>query len=292
MFCSDLKELGTKIINYEQKETIPLTDNENKYYEKQEKCHICQKEFCYDKNEKMKFILYKKVRDHCHYTGKFRGATHSICNLNYKVPHEIPAKIHNGSKNDYHFIIKELIVECKGEFECLRENMEKYVDFSVPIKKENDNDKTITYKLKFVDNLSDIRQSEREFIGFKKDRLNYRCKECKGTSTKPVNELIEKFPKMYQFCNGDLNKFVLLLRKGVYPYEYIDSWEKFHETSLPPKKDFYSELTLEDISDKDHNHAQKVFEVYCTDMVDYHDFYVQTDTFWLEKFEKLKKTCI
>ena len=65
---------------------IPLTDKKNKIYEEQEKCHICQKEFCYDKNEKMKFKLYKKVRDHCHYTGKFRGAAHSICNLNYKVP--------------------------------------------------------------------------------------------------------------------------------------------------------------------------------------------------------------
>ena len=59
---------------------IPLTDNENKYYEEQEKCHLCQKEFYYDKNEKTRFILYKKVRDHCHYTGKFREAGHRICN--------------------------------------------------------------------------------------------------------------------------------------------------------------------------------------------------------------------
>ena len=85
-FCSDLKDLAIKIINYEEKEMIPLTDNENKSYEEQEKCHICQKEFCYDKNEKKKFKLYQKVRDHCHYTGKFKGAAHSICNLNYKVP--------------------------------------------------------------------------------------------------------------------------------------------------------------------------------------------------------------
>ena len=71
---------------------MPLTDNENKYYEEQKKCQICQKEFFYDKNEKMKFKLYKKVRDHCHYTGKFRGAAHSICNLNYKLTQEIPVK--------------------------------------------------------------------------------------------------------------------------------------------------------------------------------------------------------
>ena len=150
-FCSDLKELATKIINYEEKEMIPLTDSENKFYEEQEVCHICQKEFCYDKNEKKKFKLYQKVRDHCHYTGKFRGAAHSICNLNYKVPTEIPVKIHNGSTYDYHFTIKELAEEFKGQFECLEENTEKYTTFSVPIKKEHHNDKTITYKIKFID---------------------------------------------------------------------------------------------------------------------------------------------
>ena len=264
-FCSDLKELGTKIINYEQKEMIPLTDNENKYYEEQKECYICQKEFCYDKNEKKKFKIYQKVRDHCHYTGKFRGAAHSICNLNYKVPQEIPVKIHNGSKYDYHFIIRELAEEFKGQFECLGENTEKYITFSVPIKKEHNNGETITYKIKFidtcrfmqcklsslVDNLSEINnkdcktcmerkniKSECEFIGFKNNRLNYRCKECNGTSNKSINDLTEKFPRMHKFCNGNLNKFVMLLRKGVYPYEYMDSWERFNETSLPPKKDF------------------------------------------------------
>ena len=81
---------------------------------------------------------------------------------------------------------------------------------------------------------------------------------------------------MHKFCNGDLNKFVMLLRKGVYPYEYMDSWERFNEASSPPKKDFYSELTFEDISDKDYKHAQKVFKEYFTDMGGYHDLYVQT----------------
>ena len=63
----------------------------------------------------------------------------------------------------------------------------------------------------------------------------------------------------HKFCNGDINKFALLLRKGVYPYEYMDSWERFNETSLPNKKRFYNELS-KDITDKDHIHAQKVFQ--------------------------------
>ena len=150
-FCKDLKELGTRIIDYEEKEMIPLIDKENKPYEEQKKCHICQKEFCYDKNEKKKFKIYQKVRDHCYYTGKFRGAAHSIGNLSYKVPQEIPVKTHNGSTYDYHFLIKELAEEFKGQFECLGENTEKYITFSVPIKKEYDNGKTITYKIKFID---------------------------------------------------------------------------------------------------------------------------------------------
>ena len=153
---------------------IPLTDNENKFYEEQKECHICQKEFCYDKNEKKKFKIYQKVRDHCHYTGKFRGAAHSICNLRYKVQREIPVIIHNGSKYDYHFIIKELAEEFKGQFESLGENTEKYITFSIPFKKENDNGKTITYKilivlscrsmqsklLDLVDNLSEINNKD------------------------------------------------------------------------------------------------------------------------------------
>ena len=236
------------------------------------------------KNKKRDLNYTDQVRDHCLFTGKFRGAAHCICNLRYKVPQEIPVKIHNGSKYDYHFIIRELAEEFKGQFECLGENTEKYITFSIPIKKEHDNGKTITYKIKFidscrfmpsklsnlVDNLSEINnkdcktcierkkiRSECEFIGLKNNRLNYRCKECNGTSNKSVNDLIEKFPRMHKFGNGNLNKFVILLRKGVYPYEYMDSWERFNETSLPPKKDFYNELTLEDISDKNYEHTQK-----------------------------------
>ena len=99
---------------------------------------------------------------------------------------------------------------------------------------------------------------------------------------------------MYQFCNGNLNKFVLLLRKGVSPYKYMDSWERFNETSLPPKKSFYSELNLKDITDKDYVHAQKVWDVFeIRNLGDYHDLYVQTDTSLLaDVFEKFRDTCI
>ena len=100
--------------------------------------------------------------------------------------------------------------------------------------------------------------SEYCFVGLKNNRFIYKCKECRKEHKKPIDELKEKFPSIYQFFNDDLNKFDLLLRKGVYPYGYMDNWEKFVENTLPPKKDFYSNLNLEDISDKDYTHAQKV----------------------------------
>ena len=131
-FCLDLREHATKIINYEKKEMIPLTKEEKRAYRIQRRYYICKKKFSTDDNNKK----YHKVRDHCHYTGKYRAAAHDICNLRYKIPKEIAVVFHNGSTYDYHFIINELAEESEGEFECLGENTEKYITFSVPIKKE------------------------------------------------------------------------------------------------------------------------------------------------------------
>ena len=96
-WCKQIRDCATEIIYYKEKEMISLKDKEKEFYEKQEVCHICKREFCNNKNEEKKFKLYQKIRDHCHYTGKFRRAAHSICILRYKVPKEIPVVIHNGS---------------------------------------------------------------------------------------------------------------------------------------------------------------------------------------------------
>ena len=125
IFCKYLRDQTMKIINYEKKNGIILTNEEKESYEKQKLCHICKKKFCYDNNEKNKFKLYQKVKDHCHYTRKFRAAAHNICNLRYKIPEEIPVVFHNGSTYDYHFRIKQLVKEFKGNFDCLGENTQK-----------------------------------------------------------------------------------------------------------------------------------------------------------------------
>ena len=75
-------------------------------------------------------------------------------------------------------------------------------------------------------------------------------------------ELINKFSNIHQLCNKDLNKFALLLRKGIYSYEYMDSWKRFKEESLPDKESFYSKLNNEHITDEGYAHAQKVWETF------------------------------
>ena len=107
-------------------------------------------------------------------------------------------------------------------------------------------------------------------------------------------ELIEKFPNVYQFCNRDPNKFSLLLRKGVYPYEYMDSCEKFNKTELPDKESFYSELNKEGITDEDYAHAQKVWNTFGIKNVgEYHDLYAQSDILLLaDVFENFRDKCI
>ena len=135
--------------------------------------------------------------------------------------------------------------------------------------------------------------SECRVIGLKNNELYYKCKKCSNESYKSVNGLIKKFPRIYQFCDGDFNEFVLLLRKGVYPYQHMNSWEKSDKTSLLDKIYFYSELNLESINDKDYSHAQKVFKEFCTYIGDYHDLHVQCDTLFLaDVFQNFRDKCI
>ena len=105
-------------------------------------------------------------------------------------------------------------------------------------------------------------RSDCEFIGFKRDRLNYKCKKCGEKRTKLKKETIKNVRIMHQFCNGDPNKLFLLLRKSPHPYEDMDSWEKFEETTIPPKEAFYSKLNVEGISDSDYEFVQKRWELF------------------------------
>ena len=129
----------------------------------------------------------------------------------------------------------------------------------------------------------------------KNEQLIFRCFVCKKNYKKDFNkELINRFASTYKFCNGDINKFILLLRKGVYPYEYMDSWERLYEASLPDKEAFYSNLNMKDITDVDHRHAKRVLKNLSNkNLGDYHDLYVQSDTLLLaDVFENFRNMCI
>ena len=132
-------------------------------------------------------------------------------------------------------------------------------------------------------------------MSVKENQLIFQCLKCKKNYNKDCNkELIKRFANPYEFCNGDINKFVLLLRKCFYPYEYMDDWERCDETSLPNRKAFYRELRLKDITDKDYTHAQKVSEEFkLKNLGNYHDLYVQSDTLMLaDVFENFGNKCI
>ena len=160
--CKKLKKCTMKTINYEKKKMIPLTKEENKSHKEQGTCHICEEKFCVDKHDE-NCKNERKVKAHYRYTGKFREAAQSKCNLNCKVPKDIPIIIHNAS-NDTHFIINQLAEKFKGELNCIRGNVEKYITFFVPIKKECDNGKTVAYKLMFIDSFRFIPTSFSELV--------------------------------------------------------------------------------------------------------------------------------
>ena len=238
--------------------------------------------------------------------------------MRYKIPKEIPVVFHNGSTYDYHFIIKELVKEFDDNFECLGENTEKYITFSVPIKKMIENkDIEITYKIKFinsyrfmssslsklVDNLSEGIHNNKcvdcksclDYIKTKNGKLILKCFNCEQYYNKKFNkELIKRFKSTYEFYNKDLNKFILLLRKGVYPYEYMDNWERFNETLLPSKESFYSNLNMENIDDTDYRHGNNVFKRFkLNNLGEYNDLYVQSDTLLLaDVFENFRNKCL
>ena len=163
---------------------------------------------------------------------------------------------------------------------------------------------------KLVDNLSEgihnnkysDCKSNLDYVRITKNKkLLLKCFNCHIYYIKKFNnDLIKKLKNTYSFCNNDtsslerINKFVLLLRKGVYPYEYMDIWERFSEISLPSKEDFYSNLNMEDIGDVDYKHANNVFKRFKLDNLgDYHDLYVQSDTLLLaDVFNNFRDMCI
>ena len=198
------------------------------------------------------------VRDHDHMTGKYRGAAHNECNFKLKLNPKtmpIPVIFHNLKGYDGHLLMQAM-ARVRGEIKCIAANTEQYISFSLG-------------NLKFIDSVN--------FMHSGLDKL------VNGT---------EEFPIMKKLMPEE-NKRKLLLKKGIYPYEYMDSFERFAETQLPEKEKFYSSLSGKCITDEEYAHAKQVWETFgCRNLGDYHDLYVATDTALLaDVFENFRKVC-
>ena len=244
-------------------------EKEKEQYEKETKCWICKRKFKEDDDKN------KKVRDHCHFTGRYRGAAHNECNLKYRKLNFTPVVFHNLSNYDSHLFIKNLGFS-EGNINCIPNNEEKYISFSKSIQVGSYTNKKgetmpLHHTIRFIDSF--------KFMAASLDSL--------------VNNLPEDaFNNVKRYYSGE--KLNLVTRKGVYPYEYMDSLERLKENKLPPKESFYSRLTDKHISDEDYQHAQKVWEACDMEhLQDYHNLYNETDVLLLaDVFENFRNICI
>ena len=264
----------------------PLTDDEQIQYDNEKVCFLCEKEFCIDKKSK-EYKNYCMVRDHCHCTGKYRGAAHGKCNLKHKVAKFVPVVLHNGSKYDNHLIIKQLGKDFNGYFSCIGENTEKYISFSITFIKENANSnkkkKPDAYSLRFIDSF--------RFMNTSLDNLVKNIAE--PSKNLSIDVLKERFYNTYRLCVDHEEKLKLLSRKGVYPCEYMDSWEKFKLPVPLEKEYYYSELNDSDIDDGDIGHIKNVCNTFkISKSGKYHNLYVSSDTAFLaDIFENFRDKC-
>ena len=254
------------IANIPEKKMI-FGKEEAERFKRETKCWICNEEF--DEDD-------VKVRDHCHFTGRYRGAAHKKCNLDYRKPNFTPVVFHNLSGYDSHLFIKNLGFS-EGNIDCIPNNEEKYISFTKNIEvrsytNEKGEIKPLHHRVRFIDGL--------KFMPMSLDSLV-------NNSPKDAFNNVKRH-------NADEDKLSLLVRKGVYPYEYMDSPEKLKETELPPKKAFYSRLNDEGISDEDYVHAKKVWETFeMKNLEDYHNLHHRVDVLPLaDVFENFRDICI
>ena len=266
-FVDWIEEDVKDIANIPDVKMMKLSSDELKQFDEATKCWICNEEFDDTGDE--------KVKDHCHYTGRFRGAAHNSCNLNYKKPQFIPVVFHNLSGYDSHLFIKNLGFT-DGTIDCIPTNDEKYISFTKntvvgSYTNKEGKDIPIKHKIRFIDSYKFMSESLESL----------------------VNNLPDNgFNNLEKYYKGE--KLSLVKQKGFYPYEYMDSLERFKEDKIPSKEAFYSRLTGEGISDEGYERVKKVWNVFgMKTLQDYHNLYNVTDVLLLaDVFENFRNICM
>ena len=278
-FCDYIRQEANRLYHmFPEKPMDPLTKKQWKKYIKASRCHICFKQFGDSKKG-------PKVRDHCHYTGRYRGPAHRNCNLMYRIPSCIPVVFHYLSGYDAHLFIKELGKNSR-DMEVITKNKEHYISFSVEVavdkyvdKESNEKEKLI--KLRFIDSF--------KFMASSLDSLT---RNLVGACAPPGGS--DKGEKLFGLENYSELQYELLTRKGIYRYEYMSSWDKFKESQLPSIEAFYNKLNMSKISEDNYQHAQRVWKEFgIRNLGDYHDLYLRTDVVLLANvFEGFRDTCL
>ena len=314
-FCDYVKNEANRLYHmFPEKPMNHLTHEEWRKFNQGRKCHKRFKGFEQDN---------PKVRDHCHETGQYRGPAHRNCNLRYKIPSYIPIFFHNLSRYDAHLFIRELGKKFdKGKMGVIAENKEKYITFNVNVMVDRYGDelgkiKEKKIQLRFIDSmrfmassLDSLTKNLAGVSGMPCNECGESCKithidenyiahgKCKKCYLEYNKRQLNKYYTFYNFDNLRVGhndeQFRLLLRKGVYPYEYKTSWDKFKETKLPPKEAFHSNLNMSDISEYDYKYAQKVWKEFnLKNLEEYHDLYLTTDMLLASNvFEAFRDDCM
>ena len=254
-----------------KKKMFPLTNEEWKTFREATVCWLCRKEFG-DGN-------LRKVRDHCHFTGKFRGAAHSSCNLKFQRPKFTPVFLHNLQNYDEHLFVRALgTLDEVLDVTCIPNNEEKYIAFSLKfeLKKERREvaegewkEFTVKHEIRFLDSFK--------------------------FTLSGLSSLVENLPKedLKETIRFFGERSELMSRKGVYPYEFMDGFDKFEKKQLPKKASFFSRLNQEKVTDENYQRALKVWEEFsCQNMGEFHDLYLKTDVLLLaDVMESFRKLC-
>ena len=242
---------------------LKMADEDERDFKEADECRICGKKY---------FAADKRVRDHCHITGKYRGSAHQDCNLNFHLTDEIPVIFYNLRDYDSHFIMEQIGEiakkqtyknkkgeECQMNQNAIPNNMDKYMAFM------------LNNHLTFIDSFQLMSSSLDKLVSnLPKESLKYTSEKFKG----------KKLDSMSQ--------------KGTYPYDFMDSFEKFDKTELPTKEEFYSILNNENITDDQYKHAQNVWKKFkLKNMGEHHDLYLISDILlFADVFENFRKTCL